>query len=109
MRYVTIICLLIATIAPIVDIIITLWKERKEKKIRKERNKRIEALEQNSCDDVISRQAAQAKIKSICEEYMINYYDGKVKRSGSAYAFGHALDDLPPVVPESKMGSEDKK
>ena len=61
---------------------------------------------QAPCDDVISRQAAQAKIKSICNEYRLSYEDGekKVATGGSAYALGHAFDDLPPVTPQPKAG-----
>jgi len=44
-------------------------------------------------EDVISRRAAQAKINSICKEYMI-----------SGYAFSHAFDDLPPVTSQPKTG-----
>ena len=56
--------------------------------------------------DCISRQAAQAKIKSICDEYRLSYEDGERKPAtgGSAYALGHAFDDLPPVTPQPKMG-----
>lgn len=59
-----------------------------------------DALEKK-CEDCISRQAAQAKIKSICEKYGLSYEDGerKVATGGSAYALGHALDDLPSVAP----------
>lgn len=66
----------------------------------------IKALEQQPCDDCISRQAAQAKIKNICDEYRLSYEDGERKAAtgGSAYALGHAFDDLPPVTPQPKMG-----
>lgn len=58
------------------------------------------------CEDVINRQAAQAKIKSICDEYRLSYEDGERKPAtgGSAYALGHAFDDLPPATPKQKMG-----
>lgn len=66
----------------------------------------IKVLEQEPCDDCISRQAAQAKIKNICNEYRLSYEDGERKAAtgGSAYALGHAFDDLPPVTPQSKTG-----
>lgn len=70
---------------------------------------------QEPCEDAISRQAAQAKIKSICDEYRLSYEDGERKAAtgGSAYALGHAFDDLPPVTPlchcEAKAESEDKE
>lgn len=50
--------------------------------------------------DLISRQAAQARIKNICDEYRLSYEDGERKTTtgGSAYALGHAFDDLPPVT-----------
>lgn len=56
--------------------------------------------EQEPCEDAISRQAAQAKIKSICYKYRLSYEDGERKPAtgGSAYALGHAFDDLPPVT-----------
>ena len=55
--------------------------------------------------DLISRQAAQAKIKSICDEYRLSYEDGERKAAtgGSAYALGHAFDDLPPVAPQESV------
>lgn len=66
----------------------------------------IKALEQQPCEDCISRQAAQAKIKNICDEYRLSYEDGERKAAtgGSAYALGHAFDDLPPVTPQQKIG-----
>lgn len=64
------------------------------------------ALEQQPCEDAISRQAAQAKIKNICDEYRLSYEDGERKAAtgGSAYALGHAFDDLPSVTPQPKIG-----
>lgn len=58
------------------------------------------ALEREPCEDMISRQAAQTKIKNICDEYGLSYEDGERKTStgGSAYALGHAFDDLPSVT-----------
>lgn len=55
-------------------------------------------------DYAISRQAANARIKAICEEYHLSYEDGERKAStgGSAYALGHAFDDLPPVTSQSQ-------
>lgn len=52
--------------------------------------------------DAISRQMAKDKIKAICEKYGLSYEDGERRPStgGSAYALGHAFDDLPPVTPE---------
>lgn len=49
--------------------------------------------------DAISRQAAKDRIKAICEEYCLSYEDGERKAAtgGSAYALGHAFDDLPSV------------
>lgn len=66
----------------------------------------IKALEQQPCDDCISRQAAQTKIKNICDEYRLSYEDGERKAAtgGSAYALGHAFDDLPSVNPAKKVG-----
>lgn len=64
-------------------------------------------LEREPCGDCISRQAAQSKIKSICDEYRLSYEDGERKggfTGGSAYALGHAFDDLPPVTPQQKTG-----
>lgn len=54
---------------------------------------------EDSSHDAISRQAAQAKIKAICEQYHLSYEEGerKVSTGGSAYALGHAFDDLPSV------------
>lgn len=59
---------------------------------------------------MISRKAARAKIKSICNEYGISYEDGekKVSTGGSAYALGHALDDLPPVSLTSSKIEQDE-
>jgi hypothetical protein len=59
---------------------------------------------QEPCADVISRQAAQAKIKNICNEYRLSYEDGERKAAtgGSAYALGHAFDDLPSVTPTQR-------
>lgn len=53
--------------------------------------------------DTTSRQTAKAKMKSFCEKYGISYEDGERKPStgGSAYALGHAFDDLPPVTPKT--------
>lgn len=50
-------------------------------------------------DDTISRKAAQAKIKAICDHYHLGYeeVESKVSHGGSAYALGHAFDDLPSV------------
>ncbi len=64
--------------------------------------KAIEALEQEPSSDCISRQAAQNKIKRICNKYGLSYEDGERKPStgGSAYALGHAFDDLPSVTPQ---------
>ena len=61
---------------------------------------------QQPCEDTISRQAAQAKIKSICDEYRLSYEDGERKAAtgGSAYALGHAFDDLPLVTPQPEIG-----
>lgn len=58
--------------------------------------------------DTISRKAAQAKIKSICNEYGLSYEDGerKVSTGGSAYALGHALDDLSPAIPTREKEEE---
>ena len=69
-------------------------------------NLAVKTLEQEPCEDAISRQAAQAKIKSICDEYRLSYEDGERKAAtgGSAYALGHAFDDLPPVTPQPKTG-----
>lgn len=63
-------------------------------------------LDQEPCD-AISRQAAKAKIKSICNKYRLAYEEGVNKiqgKSGSGYDFGHAFDDLPPVYPKQKTG-----
>ena len=75
------------------------------KKMQEQRNistkENIKALEQEPCEgDCISRQAAQSKIKSICDEYRLSYEDGERKAAtgGSAYALGHAFDDLPSVT-----------
>lgn len=67
---------------------------------------RLLSLEQEACEDCISRQAAQGKIKSICDKYGLSHEDGerKVSTGGSAYALGHAFDDLPPVTPQQKIG-----
>lgn len=67
---------------------------------------RPQVIQRELCDDAISRQAAQAKIKSICDEYRLSYEDGERKAAtgGSAYALGHAFDDLPPVTPTRKTG-----
>lgn len=69
-------------------------------------NKAIKALSAEPCEDSISRQAAQAKIKSICDEYRLSYEDGERKAAtgGSAYALGHAFDELPPVTPQPRTG-----
>ena len=60
-------------------------------------------VERNDC---ISKQAAQNKIKEICNKYGLSYEDGERKPStgGSAYALGHAFDNLPPVTPQQKTG-----
>jgi hypothetical protein len=74
------------------------------KKMQEQRNistkENIKALEQEPCEDCVSRQAAQSKIKSICDKYGLSYEDGerKVATGGSAYALGHAFDDLPSVT-----------
>lgn len=54
--------------------------------------------------DVISRQAAKDRIKAICEKYHLSYEDGerKVSTGSSAYALGHAFDDLPPLKPQGE-------
>lgn len=59
--------------------------------------------EMQKIPDAISRQAAQAKIKAICERYHLSYEDGerKVSTGGSAYALGHAFDDLPLVTEDN--------
>lgn len=61
------------------------------------------ALQKELSGDAISRQAAQAKIKAICEQYHLSYEDGerKVSTGGSAYALGHAFDDLPSVTEDN--------
>lgn len=80
------------------------WLDRIKWNVRKvdELARKLEKLEQEPCEDCVSRQAAQAKIKSICEKYGLSYEDGerKVATGGSAYALGHAFDDLPSVRPE---------
>ncbi len=65
---------------------------------------RLLSLEREGYKDCISRQAAQAKIKNICDEYRLSYEDGERKAAtgGSAYALGHAFDDLPPVTQQQK-------
>lgn len=65
---------------------------------------RLLSLEREDYKDCISRQAAQAKIKNICDEYRLSYEDGERKPAtgGSAYALGHAFDDLPPVTQQQK-------
>ncbi len=50
-------------------------------------------------EDCISRKLAQNRIKEICNQYRLSYEDGERKPAtgGSAYALGHAFDDLPPA------------
>lgn len=57
-------------------------------------------------DNCISKQAAQNKIKKICNKYGLSYEDGERKPAtgGSAYALGHAFDDLPPIIPQQEIG-----
>lgn len=54
--------------------------------------------------DAISRQMAKDRIKAICEKYGLSYEEGERKPAtgGSAYALGHAFDDLPPAVPKGE-------
>lgn len=60
----------------------------------------IKLFEQKPSEDCISRQTAQNKIKKICNKYGLSYEDGERKPStgGSAYALGHAFDNLPTVT-----------
>lgn len=50
-------------------------------------------------DVAISKQAADQKLKEICEKYGIAYESGPRQSltESAAYALGHAFDDLPPV------------
>ncbi len=66
----------------------------------------LKALKQELCEDCISRQAARNKIKEICNKYRLSYEDGERKPAtgGSAYALGHAFDDMPPVTPQTRKG-----
>lgn len=48
--------------------------------------------------DTISRQAAQNKIKEICERWHIGYEEGDRHKGGcSAWDFGHAMESLPSI------------
>ena len=58
------------------------------------------------CEDAISKQAAQAEIKAICNKYKLSYEDGEGKdvTECSAYALGHAFDALPSVTLHQNTG-----
>lgn len=83
-------------------------KEQAEKEIRYTftkvyANGIIEALEQPRKGYWIDRQRAQNRIKEICNKYRLSYEDGEriPATGGSAYALGHAFDDLPSLSPQS--------
>lgn len=61
-------------------------------------------VEERPQGDAISRQMAKDRIKAICEKYGLSYEEGERKPAtgGSAYALGHAFDDLPPVAPKGE-------
>lgn len=78
-----------------------LWDESEE-----ELEEEIKLIELIQTEDCMHRQSAQNKIKEIFNKYDLSYEDGerKISTGGSAYALGHASDDLPLVTPQPKTG-----
>lgn len=64
----------------------------------------IKAIEQEPCEDVISRQAVLSKIKEVCfsEEWLQFRVDKG--SNGQRDSIIDYIEQLPPVVPQPKMG-----